>query len=149
MLAAGITKIPADVNESYKKHEDKIRIVGRQPMDKIPVYLATGDVLVLPMFDRPAEIARWPIRFGEYLASGRAIISNAVGEVKTIMEEENCGLTCPVKDMDAFSELAIKLLNDREMAKKLGMRARKVAEEKYSWDISAKMLEKLYNETVR
>lgn len=145
MLAVGIEHISSTAREIYKILKDEIIVVGRQPPHKIPYYLAAGNVLALPMENAPQDIARWPIRLGDYLASGKPIISNAVGEVKKVLEEDRCGLTCPPGDIGAFSEIAIKILNSQKLGERLGNKARKVAEEKYSWGRIVAKLDRLYS----
>lgn len=148
MLVVGAEYVSPLARQTYEELKDNVIVVGRQPSEMIPHYLAAADVLVLPMENTPHEMARWPIRLGDYLASGRPIISNAVGDVKKILEGDKCGLTCPPDDIELFSEIAVKILNNSELGKKLGERSRKVAEEKYSWKVVTAKLDSLYNELI-
>jgi glycosyltransferase involved in cell wall biosynthesis len=67
------------------------------------------------------------------LASGRPIVSNAVGEVKSVLENEQCGLTCEPQDLDSFVQNVLTLLDKPELQERLGQKARQAAENKYSW----------------
>lgn len=127
------------------KLAESIIMAGEQPYDKIPAFLSVADVLVLPMEDSAIERARFPIRLGDYLASGRPVVSNAVGEVKSMLENNKCGLTSPPNDAEAFAENIVKVINDKELQETLGKRARKAAEEN-SWAKVAEKLDLVYRQ---
>lgn len=111
-----IGDMPEEAMAPYRaKHEgiwDRIEFAGRQPYDRVKLYLRACDVLLLPMEDSVAERARSPIRLGDYVASGRPIVSNAVGEVRRTLEEYGFGLTADVDDLSGASELLQQLLMD-------------------------------------
>lgn len=146
LLIVGRVDASKEAKNVYDSMAGNIVSVGEQPFWKVPYFLAAADVLVLPMKNSPIEEARWPIRLGDYFASGRPIVSNAVGEVKKVLETEKCGLTSPPDDAKKFSEKVIELLENRELSEELGKRARQVAEEKYAWQIIARKLSKMYEE---
>lgn len=136
-----------EMNKKYGELFNKqVMLIGEQPYEKLPYYLAAADALLLPMEDTPIEKARWPIRLGDYLAAGKPIISNAVGEVKNVIEDNRCGLTSHPAAIDDFAENIAAVLQNRDLAVEYGKRARRVAEEKYSWSGIAKNLELAYQE---
>jgi glycosyltransferase involved in cell wall biosynthesis len=124
--------------------ERNMVFLGEQPFVKIPCFLASADVLLLPMADTVFERSRFPVRLGDYLASGRPIVSNAVGEVKSVLEKYQCGLTCGPQDLKGFAEQILILLNNPDLRNKLGDMARKTAEE-YSWQKIAQRLNRFYD----
>ncbi|MFQ5710333.1 MAG: glycosyltransferase family 4 protein [Candidatus Geothermarchaeales archaeon] len=142
LLMVGEVELPPQIQDLYEEMAGDVVLVGERPYEEVPYYLAAADVLVLPMEDSLIERARWPIRLGDYLASGRPIVSNAVGEVRKVLEEDRCGVVAPANDIGKFSEEILKVLMDEDLQEKLGERARRVAEEKYSW---AKIAERLSN----
>lgn len=146
LYLVGSFGLSEEVKKRYKKLLKNIILTGEVPFKEIPYYLASADVLMLPMGDSPIERARWPIRFGDYLASGRPIVSNAVGEVKSIIEKEECGLTSSPTDLESFVQSILEVLDNPEMQERLGARAREVAEEKYSWEKITTDLKNLYEE---
>lgn len=117
-------------------------VTGEQPFSEIPYYLASADILILIMGQSDIEKARWPIRFGDYLSSGRPIVSNAVGEVKRILEDEDCGAVVKPDNIAEFSNTILNLMDDNKKQEELGQKARRIAEEKYSW---GQVTEKLIN----
>lgn len=137
------------LNHSIKKDimlrfSDAIVFTGERPFRLIPYYLSASNLLILPMKNSTIEKSRFPIRLGDYMASGRPIVSNAVGEVKNVIETEKCGLTCKTDDPESFASIMLRLIEDTELQTTLGAKARKSAEEKYSWLNIAKQLNFLY-----
>jgi len=77
--------LQADVELIQKAQSDKrFLFLGRVEERKVPEYLAAADILLLPMADTLVERARFPIRLGDYLAAGRAVVASDVGEVGRI-----------------------------------------------------------------
>lgn len=128
---------------------ENIIFIGEKPFREVPFYLGAADVLALPMEDNPIEEARSPMRLGDYLASGRPIVANAVGEVKNVLSDFNCGLVSSPKDSDEFAQNIIRVLEDKNLAKKLGEKARKTAEDVFAWSHIAADLEKVYFQVLR
>jgi glycosyltransferase involved in cell wall biosynthesis len=144
LLLIGNIELSDEIMKVFEEISRNVILKGVQAPGLIPYYLAAADVLILPMDDNIIEKARWPIRLGDYLASGKAIVSNAVGEVKKVLTEDNCGLTASPTDPKDFAEKIVKLLENEELRTKLGKQARKVAEEKYSWIKITERLNQVY-----
>ena len=48
----------------------------------------------LGVVDRPANQGRWPGRINDYLCAGRPVITQPVGEMKILLEQEAIGRLC-------------------------------------------------------
>lgn len=125
---------------------ERIVFLGEKPFADVAGYLGAADVLALPMDDDPIEEARSPMRLGDYLASGRPIISNAVGEVKVVLEKGRCGLISPPRDSQVLADNLGKALANKRLADNLGKKARLWAEHELAWPKIAAQLEELYME---
>lgn len=119
---------------------------GVQPYDRVPFYLGASDILLFPMANNIVERARWPIRMGDYLAAARPIVATGIGEVKRVIEKERCGLLSKPDDAKDFAKKVRELSDDARLCKDMSIRARKAAEEKYSWRIIAGELEHIYEQ---
>lgn len=139
--------IPAEYKEGIGETiKERILFLGRQPQENIPFILGASDILLLPMVANAEEESRWPIRFGDYMAAGRPIVSNAVGEIKRIMEIHKCGVVSNYNDPEDFSRKILTLLSNETMRNEIGRHARKIAETAYSWNIIVEMLESMYKD---
>lgn len=122
--------------------------IGEKPPAEVPAYLAASDALLLPMDDDPIEKARFPIRFGDYLASGVPVVSNAVGEIKRIMETRDCGYTASVDDTAAFGHAIVTALTDATQRERKRENARRLIDEELNWPTVAARLEAIYEQTL-
>ena len=120
----------------------KVIYVGVQPDDKYRLYLGASDAFLLPMRDSVFNRARWPLRLGAYLAAGRPIVATALPEIEKVVSE--CGLLAEPGDPEDFARKLLDVVGDRDLRKKMGKRARELAETRYSWQLLAKQLERVY-----
>jgi len=59
--------------------------LGRLPQEDFVKALTCADLFLLPFADKIYNRGRWPCKIGDYLAAGRPVVSNPVGEVREIM----------------------------------------------------------------
>lgn len=122
---------------------------GLVPSEEVPMWLAAANVAIMPFGDRPAEraynAARWPIKLGEYMAAGLAVIACDIGETARVVREERIGIVAKA-DMSDFGERVAELLLDTRRADELGANARNAAEQRYDWRILAGRLEAFLRE---
>jgi glycosyltransferase involved in cell wall biosynthesis len=106
-------------------------------------YLAAADILVLKQENEATEMARWPIRFGDYLVAGRPIVTGSFGEVGRVMTYGKCGLIAQPGDQADLARCIINLLGDGRARDDFGKNAAKVAKE-LAWANVARTLGSLY-----
>jgi glycosyltransferase involved in cell wall biosynthesis len=123
---------------------DHIVDFGPRPFAEIPTFLGAADVLLLPMSDNLMNRARGPIKLGDYLASGRAIVANPVGDLVDVFRRDDVGLLAG-ESPGAYGAALSALLVDRDRADRMGRRAREVAEEVYAWRHAAPRLLDVYH----
>lgn len=148
LVMVGGVVVPEKFQSLYEDIKNNLVLTGKRPFSEVPYYLAAADVLTLPMDDDPIERARFPMRLGDYLAAGRPIVSNAVGEVKYYLEKYQCGLTSPPTDPAKMAEKILYLFNHPEKAKQLGKKARALAEGDLDWDKIVSDLASVYQKVI-
>lgn len=144
LLMAGIFK--AEVPQHVVDDGWLVR-TGYVSFDDMITHLCACDVLLLPLTDSVANRGRWPSKINDYLAVGRPIVSNAVGDLTILFEQADIGyLSAP--DPEDFAYKIEKLLGEPETHEARGNNARALAENEYSWSAIVRELEDFYYATI-
>jgi glycosyltransferase involved in cell wall biosynthesis len=118
-----------------------VRITGT--VDDIRPYLNAGSVYVVPL--RVGSGTR--LKIFEAMAAGKAIVSTTIGaEGLPVTDQQNILLA---DDPDAFANCVISLLRDRDRRRTLGVAARQLVEERYSWKAAARRVDEVMTGLVR
>ncbi|VGO12156.1 hypothetical protein PDESU_00707 [Pontiella desulfatans] len=117
--------------------------LGRLPQEQFVEALTCADVFLLPFADEIYNRGRWPCKIGDYLAAGRPIVSNPVGEVRELMQKHQVGILTDF-DSDKFAEGIKNVLEDLDQSRSMGQNARHVAENELAWDGILDELEHAY-----
>jgi glycosyltransferase involved in cell wall biosynthesis len=121
-----------------------VHATGTLPFARVPVAMGAADVLLLPYSNTLTNQARGPIKLGDYLAAGRAVLANPVGDLVDVFEADEVGVMAP-DDEEGYGAALVGLLINRERTARMGRTARKVAEEKYAWKYASAQLLKVYD----
>jgi len=84
------------------------------------------------MSDNLMNRARGPIKLGDYLAAGRPIVANPVGDLVDVFRADDVGLLAG-QTPEEFGAAIAELLSDAPRASHMGATARRVAVDKYAW----------------
>lgn len=109
--------------------------------EKIAEYYSNSHVFVLPSISSKQE--GFGIVALEALACGTPVISTEIVGVAADVENSNSGIIVPPRNVHELAGAIIKILNN-DHAVDMGLRGRKLVEEKYTWSRVAKMTEKVY-----
>ena len=134
----------ADV-EAWKTraaHLANVTFTGFVPNERIPLYQAAGDVLLMP-YGRAvatssgdtAEVCS-PMKMFEYMAAGGAILTSDLPVLREVLDD-GIAVFCPPDDAAAWASALGGLLTDEKRRQSLGQCARS-AVQKYSWIERAK-----------
>ncbi|MGA2842313.1 MAG: glycosyltransferase family 4 protein [Steroidobacteraceae bacterium] len=104
-------------------------------LDQLPAHLAAADVAVNPR----TECGGLPQKLLNYMAAGCPIVSFA-GSAKHLTH--GCtGLMVPDNDIDALAEEILRLIADKDLARRLGTAARTFARNELGWASVAERIE--------
>jgi len=134
LVLAGGGGVPQDLSrvQAYaarRRGAEQVWFPGMLELREVTQLLATSTVIVLPKTDHPANRAAMPIKLGEYLASGRPVVSAAVGGIVERLRHGENGLLCQPGDIVAMRGAIERVLQDPEEAVRLGHNGRQTA-----WD---------------
>jgi len=78
-------------------------------------------------------------------ACATPVVASDIGGYRDVMTDET-GVVVPPGDPEALAEATAGLLDDEARRERLGVSARRVAQERYSWDDIGRRLEAIYRE---
>lgn len=129
--------------ERHPEIAERVLETGVVGFESMPSYLAAADVLLLPLRDSVTNRGRWPNKLGEYLAAGRAVVTNPTGDVGALLERTGAGLLAG-SEPASFGAAVVELLRDPDARELLGARARVTAEAELDYAILAGRLLDVY-----
>jgi glycosyltransferase involved in cell wall biosynthesis len=121
----------------------EMRLVQRQPQNRIPAFHAMADVLVAPR----AYGSNLPIKIYGYMAAGRPIlVSGEVTADNDVLSAERALLT--EHSSSSIAAGITRLLRDRPLAERLGAAAQAYADENFRSDRFVDEVRALYDEVI-
>ena len=78
-----------------------------------------------------------PLKLFEYMAMGRAIVAADAPAIREVLTHEHNALLVPPEDSHALASAVARLLAEPDTAQRLGMEARRLVMERYSWEARA------------
>ena len=122
---------------------DRLWQTGFVADQDVSCFLACADVMCMPMHDSLGNRGRLPNKLLDYLAAGRPIVANPIGDVKMIIEQHQAGL---LTDEPGFAR-GIQYLYDHPAEREtLGCNARRAAETEFAWPRLIDQLEAFYRD---
>ena len=119
--------------------EDKVKFLGKRPLDQLPFLLEQSDILFSPR----TKGKNTPMKVYSYLASGIPVMATNIGSHTQAMTGNEVKLFD--LDADSFAEKFVELLENPEERKRLGYAGKKLAEDNYSLRSYKKKLKNIYN----
>jgi len=140
------TKLKIVTNSSIAPYTDMISTLDF----KDNIIIEDADYFQLPAQLHTARIALnprvradgLPVKLLNYMATGRSIVSFEGSS--EILEHAHTGLVIPNDDIDEFANAILNLLENPELAKKLGQNAQSRVQEFFVWEKSIILLEDIY-----
>lgn len=88
---------------------DVVCMMGRHQLDLMPSFFKAADVLFLSLKDEYIFSLTIPAKLQAYMASGKPVAAMINGEARKLIQDAECGLSCPSGDPDAFAECILRL----------------------------------------
>jgi glycosyltransferase involved in cell wall biosynthesis len=120
--------------------EDHVTFMGYVPDEKLPNLYSASDIFVLP-----AIYENFPFAILEAQATGLPVISTKVGGIPEFLVDNENGFLIDAGDSAQLTQRVLALLQDPKLAKEMGMRGRKLIEEKFSWRLITSQVIDLYH----
>jgi phosphatidyl-myo-inositol alpha-mannosyltransferase len=134
--AAAARSAPGDIAR-------RIVLVGAVPNDDLPPFEAAADVFVAPSVGGET----FGVVLVEAMAAGLPVVASDIPGYDEVLEDGVEGLLVPPRDPAALAEAVSRILDDAELAKRLG-EAGRVRANGYAWGSVTDRIEALYASAV-
>jgi glycosyltransferase involved in cell wall biosynthesis len=121
--------------------------VGQLPQSEALQYVREADVCTSPFFPTPILQSASPTKLVEYMAMGKAVVANDHPEQKRVIEESGAGYCVPY-DEEPFAAAIVNLLQNPEIARRMGERGRSYVIEHRAYGVIADRVERRILEVV-
>ena len=128
-----------DAVEKYKL-QDKVIFTGLVEREMMPVILCNAEILVVSKPDNEQNSGNFPIKIGEYLATGVPVVVTSVGEIPLFIKDGESGYLATPGSASSFAEKMEESLNNKEKATAAGLNGRKIAEENFDYRKVSKIM---------
>lgn len=135
-----------DLLDGYKKIaeqlgiSDRVEFLGFVPDDELPTFHSQADIFVFPSTGKAEAFGLVAL---EAMSAGLPVIASNLPGVRSLFKDDQL-LVAP-GSVDELSEKIQLLLNDQALRATIGAQNRNRVLEKYTWEKSIDMLEKLYS----
>lgn len=120
----------AAFEQSAKEKQLDAVFTGRLPYDRMCAQLCACDIAVNPITRNAAQSII--NKHGDYAASGLPVLNTQESaEYRRLIEEYNMGFNCRNNDPSDLAEKLETLVRDPELRKRMGLGARRCAEERF------------------
>ena len=123
--------------------KDNVDFKGFIPDRELPGYYNECKVFILPSISSVQE--GFGIVALEALACEKPVITTDIVGIARDLENTQSGIVVPKKDSDALADAILGILKGNS-SHEMGIRGRKLVEERYTWKQAAQLTEKIYQE---
>jgi glycosyltransferase involved in cell wall biosynthesis len=117
-----------------------ITFIGEVPPDRVPEYLLSSTLLVLPAVDGEGL----PNVLLEAMAHGVPVVSTTVAGIPDVVQDGETGYVVPPDDVDALADRIRRVCEDDAHRAELADNARTFVESEYAWDRLLAELDDVY-----
>lgn len=128
--------------------EASVSFTGFVPMEKAWRYVQESYLGLSPFRPTPILNSASPTKLNEYMACSIPVVANHHPDQTKVINESGGGFAVEY-NTDAFAQACIELLDKPEMAKKMGIKGRKYAEEVRAYEAITESVFKKYVELLR
>lgn len=121
-----------------------VRYIGR--INRKQVNELYGSARAGIVIYQPAEnhTESQPIKLFEFMAAGLPVVASDFPLWRKIVEDNDCGICVNPGNTNEVKAACEKLLDNPELAQRMGQNGRTVVEDQYSWNSEEKKLYSLY-----
>ncbi len=120
--------------------ENRIIFTGYIERNLVPAALVKSSLLVLARPDSIQSRGGFPTKLGEYLATGRPVITTATGDIPLYIKHGSNGFLAKAGDSSDFSAQMDHVLSHYDEATRVGLKGAELVEKVFDGSIQAKRI---------
>lgn len=128
---------------------EKVNYYGFINRDGVYEIMSRSYIGIVTLYPAINYIDSLPVKLFEYMLAGLPVIASNFPLWKEIVEGNNCGVCVDPLNPYEIAEAIKFLMDNPEVAKKMGENGRKAVLEKYNWEKESKKLLDLYEELLK
>lgn len=139
LLIAGIGPLESNLKLQVQKAklEKRVTFLGFIDNEKLSGYLHSSDIFV-----RPSLSEGMGISFLEAMAVGLPVVATTVGGIADFLEDGVTGYVCEVKNPESIAWAVERIVADKTKANEVIERAKRMVENRYTWEKIAPEMER-------
>jgi glycosyltransferase involved in cell wall biosynthesis len=130
---------------SNSPQKDRIKFFSKLTERQLYTNYKNAMALLIPLRPNFQDIARFPHKFGEYLASGNPVISTNYGEVKKYFTDMDNMLIADKYDMNLFADKMQFVIDNPGLVKEIGVKGKKAASSIFDYRVKATDIDRFLN----
>ncbi len=141
----------ASVEEQVRSRglSDCVHLLGHRPVEMMPRYFATADVLLLTLKRDPAFARVIPSKLQSYLACGKPILGGLDGDGAEVIRNADAGLVVPAEDAEALAAAARRMLRSSVVEReRWGLNGLRYSRQHFDRQVLLDRLEQLFREVI-
>lgn len=121
--------------------EERVILTGYLSRNELIAAMGAADILVEPKTDHALNQAAFPQKLAEYLATGKAIVASAIGDIPQYLRNRHNALLCRAGDDDSLAQALKELLDDQRLRAELGLCGKDTARKYFDHKMIARRME--------
>jgi glycosyltransferase involved in cell wall biosynthesis len=120
--------------------ENQVVFTGLVDREMMPVILCNAQILVVAKPDNEQNSGNFPIKIGEYLATGIPIVVTSVGEIPLYIKDGESGYLAEPGSAASFAEKMREALANPVKARQVGMNGKLVAQKLFDYRLQSAIM---------
>lgn len=126
-----------------------VRFLGPLPWSATPELYAAADIFVAPsVHDERGNVDGLPTTILEAMAAGRPVVASQVAGIELVITNGIQGLLTPERDAVALARAILSLIQDQNLAVRLGAAGRDRIQRELNWSAVARTMTAIYEQAL-
>lgn len=123
--------------------ESNVELLGSLDQEQLMEEFARCGLVVLPSVQETS-----PVAVAEALSAGRPVVATRVCGLPFLVAEDETGLLVELGDTEGMAQALMKLLADDDLRRRMGLRAREDAKNRFKIDVVARQTYEVYRQVL-